>query len=189
MEPLAACGFHEAPDAVAPQPVANFLGRFDHTRPFDARTRIEIENNPVGMFEIAYRRSPWMDFQYGRLNEGDQTVGAFDGQHRLVLADINAPEIAGEAGPGVFCVKAVCLGSRRAADETQHPIGNMRKNPTRDGKVEIGERLFGDAGALPQYAFRMGETRLLHRLPTLRFRRPLFEDDLGRVSILAQSLE
>src|SRR5215208_1470588 len=65
----------------------------------------------------------------------------------------------------------------------------MRKNPTRDGKVEIGERLFGDAGGLPQYAFRMGETRLLHRLPTLGFWRLLFEDDLGRVSILAQSLE
>jgi hypothetical protein len=35
-----------------------------------------------------------MDLQHGRLDEGNQAVDAFDGQHRLILADIDAPEIS-----------------------------------------------------------------------------------------------
>ena len=59
--------------------------------PFDARVGIEIEDDPVGMLEVAGRRSPRMQLEHIELAElrNDTRVGKRDVRLRLAALAID----------------------------------------------------------------------------------------------------
>src|SRR5262245_7167216 len=145
------------------QPTAYFERSFDDGAPGYALARVQIEDQPVGLFEIVGRGAPWMDFKNAGLNQIDQAVEAVDHQHLLLLADIDAPHGSGEAMPGVLGKEAFLAGARRTAQKAQDPSGNMRKNPIGNVSVEFGQPFLGDAGLGPENSLRVSKL-FAHRL-------------------------
>lgn len=94
MQPLASARFHEAFQLQLVEKFAQLLGRRDHGRPRDIRRRIEIEDQPVGLFDGVDSRTPDMDFQGSDLRERHQAADIFNHailRHAFLLPKADSP--------------------------------------------------------------------------------------------------
>jgi hypothetical protein len=78
MQTLAAGGLDETLKLQRAQAFAHLARASDHVAPGDAGTRIEIEHQPVGVFEMRDARAANVQFQCAGLCERDQPRQVFD---------------------------------------------------------------------------------------------------------------
>ena len=93
MKPFTAGGLTKGSQAQVFQKQLYFLGGGNQMRPIDGRIRIEIENEPVRLFEGVRLGTPQMDFENTHLNQRDEPRQIIKGQvfhHLLLLADLEA---------------------------------------------------------------------------------------------------
>ena len=98
-----------------------------------------------------------MDLEHACLDEGDEALEIGDGEHRLILADIDAAYRIAHPLPGVLGIEARLGETRRTAHQAHHPALHMRQDPLGDAGIEFGKALLGDADGFPQDSLGVSE--------------------------------
>ena len=113
--------------------------------PADALSRIEVEDEAIGLLRVRQRGAPWMDLENAGLNQGEKAREVLD-RHSLVITHADPlDQILIEARPGVLLEKALLLRSAWAAQERQRPVHDLRQDPIGDLRIELSEPELGDA--------------------------------------------
>ena len=68
-----------------------------------------------GCSSCATRRAPGMDLQHARLHQLDQAVETVEDQHRVLLADVDAPQRVPRPCPGMLGEEALLARPRRGS--------------------------------------------------------------------------
>ena len=173
--------------------IAHVDRTLDDSVPADALSRIEVEDEAIGLLRILQRGAPWMDLENAGLHQSEKATEVSD-RHCLVIAHADAlDQILIEARPGVFLEEALLLRTAWATQERQRPVHDLRQDPIGNLGIELSEPELGDALILPQDPVGVGETGLLKdRGPGVCGGRGLhgrLPHNLAGILVLAQALE
>ena len=104
--------------------------------------RIEVEDQPVRLFELAGARSPDVDFEDAHLDERDQAGDIVDRQMIFgcaFLGDVHLPQMSRRAFAGMFLKETRLAAAGRAADDRQRTIDDVRQHPVGDLRIILGQ--------------------------------------------------
>ena len=111
-------------------------------RPIDRRIGVEVEDQPVGLFEVSDARSPDVNFKDAHLDERDQAGDIIDRQVVFgcaFLCDVHLPQMIGSAFAGMLLKETRLAAAGRTANDRQRTVGDVGQHPVGDLRVIIGQ--------------------------------------------------
>jgi hypothetical protein len=158
VQALAAGGFHEALELQVGEPFAQLARRAVHGRPRQVLAGIEIEHDPVAVFDSFDGRAPHVNFQHARLHQREQAVEIVDVDQLLAVAVlVPLDAIADQSGGCMLLEEALPADAFGAAHQRERPADEVRRDVLPHRGVIVGELLLGDLDVGPVDAVRVGE--------------------------------
>src|SRR5262249_3603825 len=160
--PISARDRHDHVNALAPrqldktlkllrlEPIARLLRRRDDLLPTYALTRIEIEDDPVALFQSPQTRTANVNLQSPKLSKLDQIAQLLHRDHVMLfrLNDVAERRVL-DVRSDVLLEKALPGDAVRASHDGERPIDQVRSHEFPDVDVVVRQILLGDPGIGP----------------------------------------